>query len=133
MYIVAHLVLQTKFMATNGGSSETGQLQSVPDRTSIPSREYVPRIYYGQDIVGLHCSENKDHSIMALVFSMPRKAEVGGQKLQVVSGTSCSEASWVYQMASGNPVWVWAVFPDSLPTRNGAISSSLHLCGLSLQ
>lgn len=69
---------------------------------------------------------------MALVFFMPRKAEVGGQKLHVVSGPSCPKVPWVYQMASGNPVWVWAVLPQHLPTGNGAVSSSLHLCGLSL-
>lgn len=120
-------------MATNKGSSETGQPHPVLKSMSIPSCEYVLRIYYEQDIVGLHCGRNKDHSSMALVFFMPRKAEVGGQKLQVVSEASCPEAPWVYQMASGSPVWVWAIFPHSLPTRNGAISYSLHLCGLSLQ
>lgn len=68
-----------------------------------------------------------------LSFSSPEKAEVVGQKLYVVSGTSCPEAPQVYPMASGTAVGVWAVFPSLLPGSNGAISSSIHGCDLSLQ
>lgn len=53
---------------------------------------------------------------------MLKKAEVGGQNLHVVSGTSCPEAPWVYQMAQGNPVWVGQYFLSQLPTRNGAFA-----------
>lgn len=51
----------------------------------------------------------------------------------MVSETSCLKAPWVYQIALGNPVWIWAVFLHLLPTRNGAISASHHIYGLSLQ
>lgn len=83
------------------------------------------RSYFGQDIVGLHCGGNIEET--------PRKAEMGGQKLRIVSRTSCPEAPWVYQMASVNPVWGPAVFPSLLPARNRAAASSLGFWGRSLQ